>query len=143
MPQMIFVNLPVADLAKATAFYAAIGFEKNEAFSNEQASAMGWSDTIHVMLLDHAFYATFTGKRIIDAKTESGVLLCLSFDSREAVDDIHRKAVAAGGREARAVKDQGFMYGGAFDDPDGHGWETVWMNADAAADSPASASGGG
>lgn len=140
MSKMIFVNLPVADLAKATAFYEAIGFEKNEAFSNEQASAMGWSDTIQVMLLDHAFYATFTDKRIIDAKAESGVLLCLSFDDREAVNDIHRKASAAGGRETRAIKDQGFMYGGAFDDPDGHGWETVWMNAEAAADGPAGAS---
>ncbi len=133
MPRMIFINLPVADLAKATAFYEAIGFEKNEAFSNAQASAMVWSDAIHVMLLDHAFYATFTDKRIIDARTESGVLLCLSFEGREAVDEIHRKAVAAGGRETRAIEDQGFMYGGAFDDPDGHGWETLWMNADAAA----------
>lgn len=140
MPKMIFVNLPVADLAKSTAFYEAIGFEKNEAFSNEQASAMGWSDTIQVMLLDHAFYASFTDKRIIDASTTSGVLLCLSFEGREAVDDIHRKAVAGGGRETRAIEDQGFMYGGAFDDPDGHGWETVWMNADAAAENPAGTS---
>jgi len=137
MPRMIFVNLPVADVPKATAFYEAIGFEKNAAFSNEQASGMVWSDTIQVMLLDHAFYATFTDKRIIDAKTESGVLLCLSFDAREAVDDIQRNAIAAGGRESRAIEDQGFMYGGAFDDPDGHGWETVWMNAEAAAGKPA------
>ncbi|MEX1236516.1 MAG: VOC family protein [Roseovarius sp.] len=137
MPRMIFVNLPVADVATATAFYEAIGFEKNEAFSNAQASAMVWSDTIHVMLLDHDFYATFTDKRIIDARTESGVLLCLSFDNRDAVDDMHRKAVAAGGRETRAIEDQGFMYGGAFDDLDGHGWETVWMDPEAAAGIPA------
>lgn len=141
MPQMIFVNLPVADLARSTTFYEAIGFKKNEAFSNEQASAMVWSETIHVMLLDHAFYATFTDKRIIDASTESGVLLCLSFDGRAAVDDIHRKAIAAGGRETRAVEEQGVMYGGAFDDPDGHGWETLWMEVNAAAGSPAEQSG--
>lgn len=137
MPRMIFINLPVADVPKATAFYEAIGFGKNAAFSNEQASAMVCSDSIQVMLLDQAFYATFTDKRIIDAHAESGVLLCLSFDSREAVDDIHRKAVAAGGRETRALKDQDFMYGGAFDDPDGHGWETVWMDAEAATGKPA------
>jgi uncharacterized protein len=137
MPRMIFINLPVADVAKATVFYEAIGFEKNEAFSDAQASAMVWSDAIQVMLLDHAFYATFTDKRIIDASTESGVLLCLSFDNRESVDDIQRRAVAAGGRETRAIEDQGFMYGGAFDDPDGHGWETVWMDAEAAAVNPA------
>ena len=131
MGKTIFINLPVTDLAKSTAFYEAIGFEKNPAFSNEQASAMVWSDTIHVMLLDRAFYATFTDKQIIDARTQSGVLLCLSFDSKEAVDDIHGAAAAAGGRDTRAIKDQGFMYGGAFEDPDGHGWETVWMDAGA------------
>jgi predicted lactoylglutathione lyase len=134
---MIFINLPVADVEKATAFYEAIGFEKNQSFSNAQASAMVWSEAIQVMLLDHAFYATFTDKRIIDARTESGVLLCLSYDDREAVDNIHRKAVAAGRRETRVIEDQGFMYGGAFDDPDGHGWETVCMKADAAAVMPA------
>ena len=85
MTRMIFVNLPVTDLARATAFYQAIGFTKNDMFSNEQASGMVWSDAIHVMLLDHAFYATFTDKRIIDGRTQSGVLLCLTFDSRAAV----------------------------------------------------------
>lgn len=131
MSKMIFVNLPVADLAKATAFYEAIGFEKNPQFSNTQASAMVWSEAIHVMLLDHAFYASFTRKPIIDAKRTSGALLCLSFDSRAAVDQIHRKALAAGGTQTRAVAEQGAMYGGAFDDPDGHGWETVWMDMQA------------
>lgn len=137
MTKMIFINLPVADVQRATAFYEAIGFTKNAAFSNEQASAMRWSDAIHVMLLDHAFYSTFTDKSIIDARTQSGVLLCLSFDSHDAVDDIHRRVVAAGGHEARAIEDQGFMYGGAFDDPDGHGWETMWMDPAAAEAGPA------
>lgn len=136
MTRMIFVNLPVTDVARATAFYEAIGFTKNEAFSNEQASGMVWSDAIHVMLLDHTFYATFTDKRIIDARTQSGVLLCLTFDSRAAVDDIHRRARDAGGHDTRQVEDQGFMYGGAFDDPDGHGWETVWMDPAATRDGP-------
>ena len=143
MPRSIFINLPVADLEKATMFYEAIGFEKNRAFSNQHASAMVWSDTIHVMLLDHGFYATFTDKRIINAQTESGVLLCLSFDDREAVDNIHRKAVANDGRETRAIEDQGFMYGGAFDDPDGHGWETVWMNPNGVEASSAAAADAG
>ena len=133
MARMIFVNLPVRDLAKSTAFYQAIGFTQNPDFSNAQASAMLWSDTIWVMLLDHAFYATFTSKRIIDAKVDSAALLCLSFETREEIDAIHRNALAAGGREARAIEDQGFMYGGAFDDPDGHGWETVWMDMQSAA----------
>ncbi len=132
MPKTIFINLPVGDVPKATAFYSALGFTLNPAFSNEQASAMAWSDTIHVMLLDRAFYSSFTDKQIIDAKTQSGALLCLSFDSKNAVDAIHSSATTAGGRETRAIEDKGFMYGGAFEDPDGHGWETVWMNVGAA-----------
>ena len=136
MPKTIFVNLPVADVAAATAFYEAIGFEKNEKFSNEQASAMAWSDTIHVMLLDHGFYSTFTDKTIIDAKTTSGALLCLSFDDKASVDAIHDAARRAGGSEPRPIEDQGFMYGGAFDDPDGHTWETMWMDPQAAEQGP-------
>lgn len=132
MPKTIFINLPVADVPTATAFYTALGFKMNPAFSNEQASAMEWSDSIQIMLLDRAFYATFTDKQIIDAKTQSGVLLCLSLDSKDAVDAIHNSATTAGGRETRAIEDKGFMYGGAFEDPDGHGWETVCMDAAAA-----------
>ena len=131
MTKMIFVNLPVTDVAKSTAFYEALGFEKNEQMSNEQASGMVWSDAINVMLLDHAFYSTFTNKMIIDAKTTSGVLNCLSFDDKGAVDAIHVAAKAAGGSEPRPIEDQGFMYGGAFEDPDGHTWETVWMDMQA------------
>ncbi len=134
MSKMIFVNLPVADVAKSTAFYQAIGFEKNAQFSNEQASAMVWSEAIYVMLLDHKFYATFTDKPIIDAKKTSGALLCLTFEDRAGVDDIHRRALAAGGAETRALKEENFMYGSAFDDPDGHGWETVWMDMKAIGD---------
>lgn len=133
MTKMIFVNLPVADVAKATAFYEAIGFEKNDMFSNEQASAMVWSDAISVMLLDRAFYATFTDKRIVDAKRESGVLLALSRDSREQVDAITEEAIAAGGRETREKQDMGFMYGRSFEDTDGHVWEPMFMDMAAAA----------
>ena len=136
MAKMIFVNLPVADVVNATAFYAALGFEKNEMFSNAQASAMVWSDTITVMLLDHAFYATFTGKRIIDAKSETGVLLCLSRDSRADVDQITEAAIAAGGRETRDPQDMGFMYGRAFEDLDGHTWEPMFLDMEAAANAP-------
>jgi uncharacterized protein len=136
MTKMIFVNLPVADVPASTAFYEALGFEQNPQFSNEQASAMVWSDAIYAMLLDHAFYATFTKKTIINAKTTSGALLCLTFDEKAAVDAIHAAARNAGGAEPRPIEDQGFMYGGAFEDPDGHTWETVWMDPAAATDGP-------
>ncbi len=132
MTKMIFVNLPVASVAEATAFYEALGFTKNEMFSNEQASAMGWSDEISVMLLDTAFYQTFTDKALIDAHTTSGVLLCISRDSRDDVDAITEAAIAAGGRETRDKQDMGFMYSRAFEDLDGHTWEPMFMDMAAA-----------
>jgi predicted lactoylglutathione lyase len=136
MTRMIFVNLPVADDEKATAFYQAIGMVKNETFSNAQASAMSWSDTINFMLLDHAFYATFTDKAIIDARTTSGVMLALSLDSRAEVDAITQGALAAGGTELHEAEDLGFMYSRAFADLDGHGFGPLWMDPAAAANGP-------
>lgn len=133
MTKTIFVNLPVADVARATAFYEAIGCRKNAMFSNEQASAMEWSDTISFMLLDHAFYATFTTKAIADTHATSAVLLCLSQDSRAAVDAITEAALAAGGRETREKQDMGFMYGRVFEDLDGHTFEPMVMDIAAAA----------
>lgn len=128
MPKLIFVNLPVNDVAKSTAFYEAIGFEKNETFSNEQASAMVWSDTINIMLLSHDFYSTFTSKRIADAHQTSAALICLSRDSRADVDTMHAAALAAGGRKIHAPEPNGPMYGGAFEDPDGHMFEVMYMD---------------
>ena len=128
----LFTNLPVVDVARSTAFYAALGFEKNAMFSNEQASAMVLDDAVHLMLLDRAFYATFTPKEIIDAHRQSGVLLALSLDDRAAVDAITDAALAAGGKEAHEPKDHGFMYERAFEDPDGHGWGPFHMDMAAA-----------
>lgn len=133
MTKMIFVNLPVADVAKATAFYEAIGFEKNPQFSNEQASCMVWSDAIHVMLLGHDFYRTFTTKAIADTHKTSAALIALSRDSRAEVDAITDAAIAAGGRQTRDTDDMGFMYSRAFEDLDGHTFEPMYMDMEAAA----------
>lgn len=136
MPKMIFVNLPVADVAASTIFYEAIGMVKNELFSNAQGSAMTWADTISFMLLDHAFYATFTDKQIIDAHTTSGALLALALDSRAEVDAMTKAATATGGTELHEAEDLGFMYSRAFADLDGHGFGPFWMNPTAAAAGP-------
>ena len=101
MPKMIFVNLPVSDLARATAFYQAIGAARNEQFCDDTASCMVFSDTIHAMLLTHDKFRQFTPKKIADAKTSSEVLICISADSRDAVDDIVGRAKHAGGRPIR------------------------------------------
>ena len=133
MTKLIFVNLPVSDLARATAFYQAVGASKNEQFSNDTASCMVLSDTIHVMLLTHDKFRQFTPKKIADAKTSSEVLICISADNRNAVDEIVGQAEVAGGRVDPGPKqDYGFMYGRSFEDPDGHIWEVMWMDAEAA-----------
>jgi uncharacterized protein len=134
MARMIFVNLPVADLDRSVAFYRSIGAEQNVQFSDETAACMVLSETIHVMLLTHAKFAQFTPKRIADARETSEVLLCVSCDSRAAVDEITEAALAAGGREPREPQDHGFMYGRSFEDPDGHIWEPMFMDMAAAAE---------
>jgi uncharacterized protein len=132
MAKMIFVNLPVTDLARATAFYEAIGAVKNPQFSDHTASCMVFSDTIHAMLMTHEKYSHFTSKKIADARTTSEVLLCISAESRAEVDATVAKAKAAGCAVDRGPQqDHGFMYGRDFEDPDGHAWEVMWMDIEA------------
>src|SRR5215470_8991534 len=134
MSRLIFVNLPVSDLVGATSFYQAIGATKNDRFSDHTASCMVISETIHVMLLTHDKFRQFTPKKISDARTSSEVLICISADNREAVDDMVGKAKAAGGTADPSPKqDFGCMYGRSFEDPDGHIWEVMWMDVEAAA----------
>ena len=133
MAKMIFVNLPVTDVAHATAFYEAIGAVRNPQFCDHTASCMVFSDTIYAMLMTHEKYSQFTSKKIADAKTTSQVLLCLSADSRGEVDAIVNKAAGAGGVADPSPKDEyDFMYGRSFEDPDGHIWEVMWMDLAAA-----------
>jgi len=128
MTKMIFVNLPVADVAAASAFYTALGFQRNATFSNEHAASMQWSDAIVVMLLDHALFANFTDKRIVDPRRETGALISLSCDSRAEVDALGRAALDAGGREVHGAEEDGPAYSRAFEDPDGHGWGIVHVD---------------
>ena len=128
MPTQIFINLPVRDLAKARAFYVALGYRINEQFSDDTAACVVISDIIHVMLLTHAKFAGFTPKPISDATQATEVLNALSCENRAEVDERVRRAVAAGGRIVREPNDHGFMYEHAFSDPDGHIWEAFWMD---------------
>jgi len=129
MSNMIFVNLPVTDLPKSKAFYEAVGFTNNPQFTNDQAAAMVWSDSIVVMLLRHDFWKTFTSKAIPDAHASAQVMLCLSHDSQDSVNTTVDRAVSAGGKpEPTPTQDMGFMYGRSFEDLDGHIWENVYMN---------------
>ena len=145
MSKLIFVNLPVAHVARATSFYESIGAVRDPRFCDANCSMLAFSDTIHFMLLDHARYRDFTSKTIADARTTSEVLICLSEDSREAVDATLDKAVAAGATADPTPRQEmgDFMYGRSFEDPDGHIVELMWMDVDAAmaasADQPAAA----
>ena len=139
MAQLIFVNLPVADLEKSKAFYSAVGAVNEPKFTDDNGACMVISDSIFMMLLTHDFFKTFTDKQIPDATKTCQVLLCISRDSREGVDTITEQAIAAGGRETREPQDMaGMMYSRSFEDLDGHVWEPMWMDA-AAAEQGASA----
>lgn len=130
MSRKIFVNVPVKDLKKSMAFFDALGFKNNPQFTDETAACMVVSEEIFVMILTHAKFKSFMpkGSEVSDARTTTEVMLCLSCDSKAEVDDITRKAVAAGGNTFREPMDYGFMYGQSFQDPDGHIWEVVWMD---------------
>jgi uncharacterized protein len=133
MSKLIFVNLPVSDLPKSIAFYEAIGAVKNEQFTDHTAACMVFSETIHVMLLTHDKFRQFTPKTIANARETTEVLICMSADSRDAVDGTLAKAEAAGGIiDPGPKQDYGFMYGRSFEDPDGHIWEVMWMDLAAA-----------
>lgn len=132
MARKIFVNLPIKDMARSRAFFEALGFSFNPQFSNEQGACMVISEDGYVMLLVEPFFQTFTNKPVADARASSEVLVCLSCDSRAEVDALVKKAVAAGGRTYKAPQDHGFMYGHGFEDLDGHIWELMWMDPDAA-----------
>ena len=130
--KMIFVNLPVTDLATATTFYESIGLTRNPQFSDGTASCMVLSETISVMLLTHAKWHTFTSRPIAPA-TSSEVMLAVSCDSRDAVDAMNQAAAANGGTaDVNPPQDLGFMYNRNFADPDGHVWEAIWMDMAAA-----------
>ncbi len=133
MPKMIFVNLPVKDLEIATRFYEAIGCEKNQQFSDQNAASMVWSEAITFQLLTLDFFKTFAPKPLANTRETVGALIALSRDSREEVDAITEAAASAGGKaDVRERQDMGFMYGRAFEDPDGHVFEAVWMDMEAA-----------
>lgn len=128
MASQIFVNLPVSDLKKSIAFFESLGFGFNPQFTDEKAGCMVVSDTIYVMLLMRDYFKTFTPKPMSDAKKSTEVLVALSQENRQAVDDLVGKAVAAGGSTYSEAKDHGFMYQHGFEDLDGHIWEIFWMD---------------
>lgn len=128
MSNMIFVNLPVADLPRSMAFYAALGFTNNPHFTDETAACMVWGEGIHVMLLTHDKWKSFTD-RPIPPSTSSEVMIAITLDSKDAVNELVDAGAAAGGTaDLNPPQDHGFMYQRTLADPDGHIWEPFWMD---------------
>ncbi|KGM39414.1 extradiol dioxygenase [Aquabacterium sp. NJ1] len=132
MLRQIFVNLPIKDMARSQAFFKALGLKFNPRFTNEQGASLEIAENIYAMLLVEPFFQGFTKLPLCDARKATEVLIALSCDSREEVEDMVRKAVAAGGTTPNEPKDYGFMYQHGFADLDGHQWEVFYMNMDAA-----------
>ncbi|MDO3679086.1 VOC family protein [Paenibacillus ehimensis] len=127
----MFVNLPVKDLNKSIEFFTKLGFEFNAQFTDENATCMIINDNTFVMLLVESFFKTFTKKDISDTAKSTEVIVALSADSREQVDELVNKALAAGGQASNDPTDHGFMYTWSFQDIDGHLWELIYMDASA------------
>jgi len=137
MSRQVYINLPIKDMERSKAFFGKLGFSFNPQFTNEQGACMVVAEgSIYVMLLVESFFKTFTKKAVADATQTTEVLVCLSCESRTEVDELVRKAAAAGGKVPNAPQDHGFMYGHGFEDLDGHIWELAYMDMTAAPATP-------
>ncbi len=128
MAKQIFVNLPVRDLQESVKFFTKLGYTFDPKYTNENATCMNIGENIYIMLLVEKFFQTFIDKPISNAKKQTEVLIALSASSREEVDEVVRKAIAAGGRKYNEPRDHGFMYQHAYEDLDGHIWEFFYSD---------------
>ncbi|MEU1520206.1 VOC family protein [Streptomyces sp. NPDC005811] len=134
--RMLFVNLPVKDLARSKAFFAELGFTFNPHFTDETAACMLVGEQAFVMLLSREKFAEFAQLPMADPTTHTLALYCFSVSSRDEVDTVGAAALKAGGSEADGAEDLGFMYSRSFYDLDGHGWQVMWMDPKAAEQGP-------
>lgn len=136
--RLLFVNMPVADVARSKAFFTQLGFSFNPMFSDETAACMLVGEQASVMLLSHEKFAQFSKLPMADPTTHALALYCFSVATRDEVDTVAEAAFAAGGTEADGPEDHGFMYSRSFFDLDGHGWQIMWMDPSSASDSSTS-----
>lgn len=132
MPTQIFVNLPVKSLDRAVGFFRHLGYRFDPRFTNDNATCMVVGDNIFVMLLVESFFQTFTAKPVVDAHQGTEAIVCIGVDSRATVDSLVDKAIAFGAAASGETRDLGFMYQRGYQDLDGHLWEVLHMDPDAA-----------
>ncbi len=135
--RLIFVNLPVGDVSASTAFFGTLGFDFDPKFTDESCACMVVSEQAYVMLIAESRFKDFASKPIADARASTESIVCVSADSREAVDAFAEAALDAGASRANEPMDHGFMYGRSFHDLDGHQWEVMWMSSEAVEQGPA------
>ena len=128
----IFVNLPVADIDKAKAFYTSLGFTLNPQFTDEQTGCVVIADNICAMIMSHERYKEFTSRDVATDGIE--VINAIGVDTRAGVDHVTGNALANGGSETKPTQDTGWMYQRSFADPDGHHWEVVYVDEEAMAE---------
>jgi uncharacterized protein len=128
MTTQVFVNLPVKDLNRSKDFFNRLGFSFNPQFTDDKAACMVLNESGFVMLLSEEFFKNFTGKQIADARKETEVLVSISADSREQVNELTDKALSFGASKASEPQIMDDMYGRSFSDLDGHIWEVIWMD---------------
>ncbi|AGM31184.1 VOC family protein [Mycobacteroides abscessus] len=128
MSRMLFVNIPIANAAASRKFFDHLGFSFNDQFCDENTLCMAVNEQSWVMMLEHDRFRGFIADDIADTSTSREVLLCVSADSREGVDELVDAALAAGGVDWMPAQELGFMYGRSFRDLDGHVWEVSWMD---------------
>ena len=136
MATQVFISLPTTDLDRSKAFFTGIGWRIEPNFTDENAACVVVDDNVYVMMLKREYLATFTDKPIVDPATSLQTQTALSQGSREDVDALMGKALAAGGKEPNPVQDMGFMYARDFEDPDGNLFSAMWMDPKAAAQGP-------
>ena len=128
MHDQLFVNLPIKDLPRSVRFFESLGYTFNPQFTDENATCMILGENLFAMLLVEPYFRTFIEKDVSDAHRATEVLLAVPVGSREAVDALVEKALAAGAKEPRPARDLGFMYQRSYDDLDGHTWEVFHMS---------------
>lgn len=128
MAKQVFINLAVKDLAKAEAFYSALGFSNNPQFSDDTGKCMVWSDSIYVMILNHEKFLSFTNKPLADTKNSIAGIYTISVDSVAEMNKIIESGLGAGGIEPNEIRDYGFMQQRTIEDPDGNTWEFFYMD---------------
>ncbi len=131
MVTQVFINLPINSTKKSNSFFEQLGFKFNPLFSNDVATCLVINEHASVMLLEHVHFKKFTKKEIANAHQTTEVLLAITKNSKNEVDNFVVKAISLGATEASETQDEGFMYSRAISDLDGHIWEIGWMDMDA------------